>query len=86
MERNEANMQRIQSAIQRSFQKVLGVDPQGQNLQKKNLPSWDSLRHAELILTLQDQLRIRFSTSEILCCESSAQIEKVLMEKLFSST
>lgn len=82
MQKNEATLQRVQSVIQSSFQNVLGIDPRGQDLQKKNISAWDSLRHAELILSIQEELQIRFSASEILGCESSAQIEKVLMAKL----
>jgi len=35
-----------------------------ENLNREHLPAWDSLRHMELILRLEEQFDVRFSIRE----------------------
>ncbi len=46
-----------------------------------NLRRWDSLRHLELMNTVEDAYGVRFSTAEILRARSVADIRRLLQEK-----
>ncbi|MFC7678010.1 acyl carrier protein [Paenibacillus sp. GCM10028914] len=39
--------------------------PPNENPKREELPSWDSLKHMELILRLEEQFNVRFSINEV---------------------
>jgi acyl carrier protein len=44
-------------------------------------PKWDSLRHMNLILAIEDEFSVRFSDEEIPLLTSVAAIEKALAKR-----
>jgi acyl carrier protein len=44
-------------------------------------PGWDSLRHAELIITIQKKFKIRFEMREILIANSYKSISNMVAAK-----
>lgn len=48
----------------------------------KDIDSWDSLTHMELIANLECELEIEFTADEIMEMVDVAQIEKIVGEKL----
>jgi acyl carrier protein len=44
-------------------------------------PSWDSLKHVELILMLEEQFGVHFSEKEMAALRSSAEIVQAIEEK-----
>lgn len=63
---------------------VLGriVEP-GENLQKSDEPLWDSMRHIELIMTLEQELGVSFEPEDIPALTSLALIT-VKMRELYA--
>lgn len=55
----------IESKIRNLMETTLGAKGRGDQEAFCNMPGWDSLRHAEFIIALQKEFRIRFSPSEI---------------------
>lgn len=47
-----------------------------------NLEVWDSLKHMDLILSLEDKFGIRFTDSEIVNMNSLVLIKQTIKEKL----
>lgn len=39
--------------------------PQNENPKREEIPNWDSLKHMELILRLEEHFNIRFSIKEV---------------------
>jgi acyl carrier protein len=44
-------------------------------------PSWDSLKHVELILMLEEQFAVQFSEKEMAALRSSGEIVQAIEEK-----
>jgi acyl carrier protein len=44
-------------------------------------PSWDSLKHVELILMLEEQFAVQFSEKEMAALHSSGEIVQAIEEK-----
>ncbi len=47
----------------------------------KDIDSWDSLTHMELIVSLEDEFGIEFTADEIMEMTDVAKIEKIVGEK-----
>jgi acyl carrier protein len=47
----------------------------------ETLRRWDSLRHLDLLNTIEDAYGVRFSTAEIMRANSVGDIRKLLREK-----
>lgn len=48
----------------------------------KNIDSWDSLTHMELIVSLEDEFGIEFTADEIMEMVDVGKIEKIVGEKV----
>jgi len=57
---------------------VANVDDQSS---PENLKRWDSLRHLDLMNTIEDTYDVRFSTAEIMQAKSVGDIRRLLVEK-----
>ncbi len=49
---------------------------------RSQLPSWDSLKHMELILRLEEQFQIRFSSREVAEVQSLEDLVRIIACKL----
>lgn len=57
---------RLRNELTSVVTKVLNVDVDYLNdRQRTEIPSWDSLKHLELILRLEEQFQVRFSSKEV---------------------
>lgn len=53
-----------------------------ENTDQKNCAAWDSLRHLNLIIELEDEFNISFEPEEIAQLKSIALIEQLISQKL----
>lgn len=53
-----------------------------ENTDQKNCDAWDSLRHLNLIIELEDEFNISFEPEEIAQLKSIALIEQLISQKL----
>ena len=60
-------MSDIESGIRTVMAKVLQIAPQdiSPDVSRENLAAWDSLKHMNLMLALEDEFSIEFSDQEI---------------------
>ncbi|ABB73591.1 acyl carrier protein [Nitrosospira multiformis ATCC 25196] len=60
-------MSDIENRTRDVMAKVLQIAPQdiSPDISRKNLPAWDSLKHMNLILALEEEFGIEFSDKEI---------------------
>lgn len=60
----------------------LKEDEINENTSTENVDAWDSLGHLNLISSLEDELRIRFTTDEIIGMKSYQSILQVINSKI----
>lgn len=53
-----------------------------ENTDQKNCAAWDSLRHLNLIIELEDEFNISFEPEEIAQMKSIKKIEELLKDKI----
>lgn len=53
-----------------------------ENTDQKNCAAWDSLKHLNLIIELEDEFNISFEPEEIAQLKSIALIEQLISQKL----
>ena len=71
------------SKLSSVFASVLG-EPENritEDASPKTLQRWDSLRHVSLVMALEDEFGITFSTSEIMSLSSVGGIRQTLASK-----
>jgi acyl carrier protein len=71
------------SKLSSIFASVLG-EPENritEDASPKTLYRWDSLRHVSLVMALEDEFGIMFSTSEIMSLSSVGGIRQTLVNK-----
>jgi acyl carrier protein len=47
----------------------------------KNLKSWNSLRHIQIVTTIENTYKVRFTTAEIVTINSVGDIRQILSNK-----
>lgn len=73
-------MEKIRKIIAETFKiKESEITPQ---TNMKDIDSWNSLTHMELIVSLEDELGIEFTADEIMEMTDVEKIEKVVGEKI----
>jgi acyl carrier protein len=82
---NDRSMNDIGMVIAQTLSAVLRrhVSPDDK-VMRENEPKWDSLGHAEIILTLEDAFGITFDESEIIEISDSEAL-KALIERKYAS-
>ncbi len=48
----------------------------------KDVPGWDSLNHAQVILSLEDAFNIRLKNLEVLNCENLGDLQELVRSKI----
>jgi acyl carrier protein len=71
---------RVQDAFERAFQ----LDPASITLDTEpdDIPQWDSLGHATLAYSLEQEFNIRFDIDELMALENVREILRVVRGKL----
>lgn len=62
---------------------VLGIDPETLNDQSNalNTPNWNSLRHIEIMLAVENAFGVRFSMPEMVSMQNIGDMRSLLIEK-----
>lgn len=70
------------AVIEKIFQRIVGLPAPPLEKPRAEIAPWDSLRHAQLIIELQKQLALRFTTDEILRMETYGALLDIAATKL----
>ena len=76
-------MQQVDEAVENLLSEVLQMPASKitEDLAMKDVDAWDSLKHMELIVSLEQSFSIELSFDEILAMRSVGEIKRVLREK-----
>ena len=76
-------MQQVDGAVENLLSEVLQMPASKitEDLAMKDVDAWDSLKHMELIVSLEQSFSIELSFDEILAMRSVGEIKRVLREK-----
>ena len=76
-------MLQVDGAVENLLSEVLQISPSliSEDLKMKDLEVWDSLKHMEIIVSLEQRFGIELSFDEIVAMQSVAEIKRVLREK-----
>lgn len=74
----------ITKTLTEVFAKQLNVDASlvGPDCSPKTLKSWDSLKHVELVLAIEDEFGVSFGAAEVFGLTSFAGVHDALVAKL----
>lgn len=73
-------MEKVKKIVAETFQiRENEITPQ---TNMKDIDSWDSLTHMELIVSLEDEFGIEFTADEIMEMVDVEKIEKIVGEKI----
>ena len=64
------------------FKRVLEIDKFDESALKKNIDSWDSLRHINLIVELEAEFDISIEPEEIELMTDFRMVEKIVSSKI----
>lgn len=59
--------------ILKVFNKIFDTQFGSLDIERELLPEWDSMKHAELIIELQKELKVRFRTEDIVDVSNAHQ-------------
>lgn len=77
------SIDKIKRTIIEIVSEVLQLDDSGyQNFKRQELPNWDSLKHMELILRLEETFHIQLSIAQVGAIDSVDDIETVVKQCL----
>jgi acyl carrier protein len=71
----------IENKFRAIFIRDVGAVPEDISTPRQDIPAWDSLRHAQLIISIQKQFGFRFAMTEILQCESYENLRNLVLAK-----
>ena len=76
-------MPQVDGAVENLLSEVLQVPASTitENMAMKDVAAWDSLRHMELIVSLEQFFGIELSFDEIVAMQSVGEIKRVLRER-----
>jgi len=73
----------VDEKIESLLAEVLQISPSSvtNDLAMKNVESWDSLKHMELVVSLEQSFGIQLSFDDIVAMQSVGEIKRVLKER-----
>ena len=76
-------MGQVDETVGSLLAEVLQISPSGitEDLAMKDLEAWDSLKHMELIVSLEQSFGIELTFDDIVAMRSVAEIKRVLRER-----
>ena len=76
-------MQQVDGAVENLLSEVLQISPSliTEDLKMKEVEAWDSLKHMEIIVSLEQNFGIQLSFDEIVAMQSVGEIKRVLRDK-----
>jgi acyl carrier protein len=77
-------MPEVLPRVQTAFQRVFDLDPRSITLDTlpSDIPRWDSVGHATLVVELEDEFKFRFDDDEVAALENVREIVRVVRGKL----
>lgn len=72
----------IDTIILNIFNKIFSTTLKSTDVERKNYPEWDSMKHAELIIEIQKQLSIKFEIDDIIKVDNLRQLISAVARKL----
>lgn len=70
----------LEKRLEAIFESVLGLVPRAE-IQRNNIPQWDSLKHVELVFAIEDQFSIRLTANDVAEMNSYGEIQRMISEK-----
>jgi len=69
--------------LEEVFAKILSESPESitDSSSPKNLRSWNSIKHIQLVATLENMFDIKFTNAEIVSLNSFGDIKRILRQK-----
>jgi acyl carrier protein len=69
--------------VAKDFAEVLGISPEQitDETSPDNTPQWDSMAAMNLVVVIEDEFDVRFSTAEIVSMRNVGIVRKVLQAK-----
>lgn len=76
-------MQQVDGAVENLLSEVLQIPASKitEDLAMKDVDAWDSLKHMELIVSLEQSFGIELSFDDIVAMQSVGEIKRVLRER-----
>ena len=62
---SNTDQDQIRAEVLRVASAVLGRSPGAEGFDRASEPSWDSLKHVELLFSMEDELGVRFDEEEL---------------------
>ena len=77
------SLQSVPPEIVKVFASILNEPPESvvPSLSTKTSKSWDSLKHVELVMAIEDQFGLRFSSTEVVLLSSVEGFMKLIEQK-----
>jgi acyl carrier protein len=74
--------------VQNAFHRAFDLDPRSitPDTQPSDIPKWDSLGHATLAYSLEQEFNFRFDIDELMELENVTEILRVVRRKLDTAT
>jgi acyl carrier protein len=74
--------------VQHAFQGAFDLDPHSitADTQPDDIPQWDSLGHATLAASLEQEFSIRFDIDELMALENVREILRIVRSKLAATS
>ena len=72
----------LEKKLKNIFKNIFKTKINIENLSTKKSAKWDSLKHLDLIFSLEEQFKLKFSNKEITTIKSFAICLKILKKKL----
>lgn len=68
------NHDKTDNDILKIFNELFATTFSTLDIDRKNFPEWDSMKHAELIILIQKKLNMRFNSRDIVEIENARQL------------
>ena len=79
-----APRERLQKVFQAAFEDAAFTFDE--TVEAKDLPAWDSLKHITLILAIEEEFDVKFTTREVTSLWSVGRILEALQKKVSNGT
>lgn len=71
----------IETKMLALFNQIFKTNYSSSHIARATVPDWDSMRHAELVIKIQDLLKIKFAVSEILRVNNFQELVNIVTHK-----
>lgn len=72
----------INDKLLKIFNKLLNTNFDNPNIERHQVPNWDSMKHAELIIKIQNEFKIKFQVHEIITISNLNELLELVKQKM----